>query len=51
MARMAPSWTSTANVLFASLSRPKKCCRSRRCPVEETGRNSVIPSTKPRNAA
>jgi hypothetical protein len=41
-----------AKVLPKSSSlKPKKCSISKRCPVEETGRNSVSPSTMPRKAA
>src|SRR5215831_19931041 len=49
---MAPNWISTAKVLPKSASsKPKKRCTSSRCPVEETGRNSVRPSTTPRTNA
>src|SRR5262245_28010271 len=49
---MAPNWISTAKVLpKSSSSKPKKRCISRRCPVEDTGRNSVRPSTTPRTNA
>src|SRR5262245_19268609 len=43
---------STANVLpKSSSSKPKKRCTKRRWPVEDTGRNSVSPSTTPRTKA
>src|SRR5262249_30395010 len=49
---MAPNWISTAKVLpKSSSSKPKKRCTNSRCPVEETGRNSVSPSTTPRTNA
>src|SRR5882724_3167623 len=49
---MAPNWISTAKVLpKSSSSKPKKRCTSRRWPVEDTGRNSVRPSTTPRKNA
>src|SRR4029077_13245643 len=49
---MAPNWISTAKVLPKSSSaKPKKRCTSSRCPVEETGTNSVRPSTMPRTIA
>src|SRR5215211_4656949 len=47
MARIEPSWIRIAKVLFASPVRPKKCSSSSRWPVEDTGKNSVSPSTKP----
>ena len=43
---MAPSWISTSNVL-PELQMPRKCSVNRRCPVEDTGRNSVTPSMSP----
>src|ERR1700680_653581 len=49
---MAPNWISTAKVLpKSSSSKPKKRWTSRRCPVEDTGTNSVRPSTTPRKNA
>src|SRR5882757_7735684 len=49
---MAPNWISTAKVLPKSSSaKPKKRCTSSRCPVEDTGMNSVRPSTIPRMMA
>src|SRR2546430_15224520 len=49
---MAPNWISTAKVLpKSSSSKPKKRCTSNRWPVEDTGRNSVRPSTTPRTNA
>src|SRR6266536_565497 len=51
-ARMAPSWISTAKLLpKVSSPKPKKCWTSSRCPVEDTGTNSVSPSTMPRIVA
>src|SRR5438477_8584790 len=52
MARIAPSWIRIAK-LFQKLSSPrlKKRSASNRWPVEETGRNSVMPSTMPRITA
>src|SRR5215471_9251993 len=49
---MAPSWIKTANVLpkFSSAN-PKKWSTNSRCPVEDTGMNSVNPSTTPRMVA
>src|SRR6516165_6981706 len=49
---MAPNWISTAKVLpKSSSSKPKKCWTRSRWPVEDTGRNSVRPSTTPRTKA
>src|SRR5262249_40277322 len=49
---MAPSWISTTNVLPNwSSSKPKNRSSSRRCPVDDTGKNSVRPSTMPRTTA
>src|ERR1700730_13165548 len=49
---MAPNWIRTAKVLpKSSSSNPKNRCTSKRCPVEDTGRNSVKPSTTPRTNA
>src|ERR1044071_4297718 len=43
---------STTKVLPKSSSpKPKKCCSSKRCPVDDTGRNSVKPSTTPSTMA
>ena len=50
MARIAPSWISTSKV-WPEDSKPRKWATRRRCPVEETGRNSVSPSINPRNRA
>src|SRR5580704_9415438 len=35
----------------ASSPKPKKCCINSRCPVDDTGRYSVKPSTTPRTTA
>src|SRR5579862_5158459 len=49
---MAPSWIRTSNDLpKSSSSKPRKWPTSSRCPVEDTGRNSVTPSTMPRKIA
>src|SRR5687768_814219 len=45
---MAPSWMTISNVPADSLSKPSNSAASTRCPVEETGMNSVSPSTIPR---
>src|SRR5690606_38206224 len=50
MARMAPSWISTSNTLPVE-SKPRKCPASRIWPVEDTGRNSVRPSSRPSSSA
>src|SRR6187455_165274 len=43
---------STTKVLPKSSSpKPKKCCSNSRCPVDDTGRNSVKPSTTPSTMA
>jgi hypothetical protein len=46
MARMEPSWISTSKVLPGEL-KPRKYPASRRWPVEDTGMNSVSPSSSP----
>ena len=52
MARIAPSWIRTTKVLpKSSSSKPKKRSSSNKCPVEDTGRNSVSPSTTPKSVA
>src|SRR5262245_27823685 len=49
---MVPNWIRIAKVLpKSSSSKPKKRCTSSRWPVEDTGRNSVRPSTTPRTNA
>ena len=51
-ARIAPNWIRTAKLLPKSSSlKPKNRCISKRCPVDETGMNSVNPSTTPRMIA
>src|SRR5665647_1657441 len=51
-AKMAPSWIRIANDLPKESSpQPRKCSISSRWPVEETGKNSVSPSTTPSTAA
>jgi hypothetical protein len=44
MARIAPSWISTSKVLLGD-SKPMKWPTRSWCPVDETGMNSVAPST------
>src|SRR5262245_58665720 len=49
---MAPNWIRIAKVLpKSSSSKPKKRWTRSRWPVEDTGRNSVRPSTTPRTKA
>src|SRR6476469_9621178 len=48
MARIAPSWMMTLNAAHFSASKPSSSVAKIKCPVEETGRNSVTPSTMPR---
>src|ERR1700733_7927595 len=49
---MAPSWISTTKLSQKAPSpRPKKRFTSSMWPVEETGKNSVMPSTMPRMTA
>ena len=43
---MEPSWISTSKVLPGEL-KPRKCPASSRWPVEDTGMNSVSPSSSP----
>src|SRR6266511_5204152 len=52
-ARIAPTWITAVNPVTASSSVRRSSSFSTivRCPVEETGRNSVTPSTTPRTAA
>src|SRR4249920_1311768 len=53
-ARMAPNWSRTENVSQNSLragSLPRNWLTSRRWPVDDTGRNSVSPSTMPSTIA
>ena len=49
-ARIAPSWMTMVYIFQKPLSRsmPSSDSAMRRCAVEETGRNSVSPSTMPR---
>src|SRR3954470_24267347 len=52
MERMAPDWITTSKVfMISSLVRPSSELARMRCPVDETGRNSVRPSTMPMTAA
>src|SRR3954463_7972435 len=51
MARIAPSWMMTLNAAHLSASKPRSSVARIRCPVDETGRNSVTPSTMPRMMA
>src|SRR5215510_14115146 len=51
---MAPNWIRTANVSQNSLrakSLPRNRFTSKRWPVDDTGRNSVSPSTMPSTMA
>src|SRR5215218_1300454 len=48
---MAPSWMKMSKVLAASPVSPSQWLARIRCPVEDTGMNSVTPSTRPRSAA
>jgi len=51
MARIAPSWMMTLKAAHFSASKPRSSVARIRWPVEETGRNSVTPSTMPRMIA
>src|SRR4249919_422999 len=51
MARIAPSWMMTLNAAHFSASKPSNSVARIKCPVEETGKNSVTPSTMPRMMA
>src|SRR5882757_9249110 len=44
---MAPSWMTISNTLPGGLWKPRTSSARMMCPVEETGRNSVRPSTTP----
>src|SRR3546814_14761413 len=46
-ARIAPSWMTISNVPAAAESKPSSSPARTRWPVEETGMNSVSPSTMP----
>jgi hypothetical protein len=48
---MAPSWMKTVKAAARSPVKPRKCPARIRWPVEETGTNSVSPSTIPRTSA
>ena len=48
MARIAPGWMATLNNAHLSASKPSNSVARMRCPVDETGRYSVSPSTTPR---
>src|SRR3989442_8275053 len=52
-ARIAPTWMTAVNPVTAvsSTFRCSSFSTTVRCPVEETGRNSVSPSTMPRMTA
>ncbi len=50
-ARMAPSWMITSKLSAFGPVNPRRWPARIRWPVEETGRNSVSPSTMPRMAA
>jgi hypothetical protein len=49
VATIAPNWMMAVNAVTASLSTclPSSFSATVRCPVLETGRNSVSPSTTP----
>ena len=47
IARIAPNWINTSKVRPV-LSNPRKCPTKSKCPVDETGMNSVSPSIIPR---
>ncbi len=47
IARIAPGWMAMLNTAQACASKPGNSVARMRCPVEETGRNSVRPSTIP----
>ena len=52
VARIAPSWMTIGNnSLRAGPLKPSMSWTRIRCPVDETGRNSVMPSTIPRSTA
>src|SRR6476646_7999676 len=51
IARIAPSWMMTLNAAHFSASKPSSSVARIKWPVEETGRNSVTPSTMPRMIA
>src|SRR5512139_2725722 len=48
---MAPSWMTMSKDFAVSSCEPSRCPTRMRCPVEDTGRYSVSPSTMPRVAA
>ncbi len=52
-AMIAPTWMTAVNAVMdgSSMDRPSILATMVRCPVEETGRNSVRPSTMPRMIA
>src|SRR5690606_39357529 len=50
-ARIAPSWITTLNIAHCAASYPNSSEARIRCPVEETGTNSVRPSTMPSRMA
>src|SRR5689334_894897 len=50
-AKMAPSWMTMSKDFDPSPSEPRKWPTRMRWPVDEIGRYSVSPSTKPSNAA
>src|SRR3954453_6551678 len=51
IARIAPNWMMTLNAAHFCASKPRSSVARIRWPVEETGRNSVTPSTMPRMMA
>ncbi len=50
-ARMAPSWMNTVKAFSLWPVKRSQSCTRMRWPVEETGMNSVAPSTRPSSAA
>ncbi len=50
-AKMAPNWIRTVKVSHTGPLTPRSFSARSRCAVEETGRNSVRPSTTPRMIA
>src|SRR3546814_17889566 len=51
MARIAPGWIAMLNTAHFDASYPSNSVARIRCPVDDTGRNSVSPSTMPRMIA
>ena len=51
MARIAAGWIAMLNTSHSDWSKPSSSVARIKCPVEDTGRYSVIPSTMPRMMA